>query len=130
MLLVIGCRSTPPQKLIGRPTSSHIVSLEVVAGLPRDKVKATLNDYSPEITACFQSLRPADPIRLVLKFTIESNGSVRGLGVEGRSKRVPAFESCVLKAVQRIRFPKNDVPALTEVPSLTIDFYPAESDEP
>lgn len=128
MLVIVGCRSAPVRELIGRPTLAQIASLEVVSGLPRETVKKEIQDYTPEIAACYQSRRPESPIRLVLRFTIDPSGQVRGLVVDGRSKKVPALESCVTKAIQRIRFTRSDVPSVTEVPSLTIDFYPAESD--
>lgn len=89
-------------------------------------MKSALQERRPEITACYlEYLRVSNgTARLVFKMKVEPNGKVARAALTARSTKNPTFENCVLKQVKATRFPALDVPAVTEVPTVTFDFFP------
>lgn len=126
---VVGCAGTKAKQLIQLPPRFQISKVVVLSGLYKDQVIYTVEQRRPEITACYmEALRGREEFSatLVLRFRIDPTGAVQSAGVEGRSRQDKAFESCVLSRIRASRFTRLDIPAVTEVPVFTLDFFPPE----
>lgn len=81
----------------------------VEEGLTKDEVGRVIHSHMSEIRYCYESTMLASPDlegKLVLDFTISSQGSIQVASVRESSLRDPRLDDCVVRRLTKWQFPK------------------------
>jgi len=92
------------------------VARVVPVGLERDEVDRVVRSRLGIFRACYQVVLNHDDTlagRLDLAFDIDAKGDVAGAVIKSSTLGAPAVETCILRQVQRLKFPAGG--ALTHV---------------
>lgn len=95
----------PPGKIGGEPILPDPV---VVGGISREHVDQGVATLRPAIVACWEEARKSKPGlngKILVKFTIAKDGSVKTTALRSTSLRNEATETCVMGHLAQAKFP-------------------------
>ena len=97
-------------------------------GLSKEMTNFTIAKYRTEVRDCYDKVLKTDPKRegrIVIKFLIETNGSVKDAIINKDTIHSPSLNTCLLKSVNSWKFPKSLV--VTHVENYPFYFRPVNS---
>jgi hypothetical protein len=80
------------------------------AELPHDVVRAALHSRARQLRGCYEQERAGNPDlagKLVVAWTVDRRGVVRGPAVTTRTLESRSLEACVVRELERVSFPRR-----------------------
>lgn len=103
-------------------------NIQVLSGLSKDLIEATVNRYRSQIRGCYEAALTRNPKtkgKVVMSFTISPQGVVKTANVKESSVADGGLEQCIASRIRSWQFPKPEAPVDTDVAAYPFIFNPA-----
>lgn len=125
-----GCASSPTAPTASVTQADFKVSaMVIVSGRSKEKVMAGIERQRQDILNCYLSTLGDDPETkgtITFSVAILPSGKTKKVKVESSTVKSKFLERCVKKQLRSMKFAELTPPAVTEIPSLKMEFVPPE----
>ncbi len=103
-------------------------NIQVLSGLSKDLIEATVNRYRSQIRGCYDAALTRNPKvkgKVTMAFVISPQGVVKTVNVKESTVGDGGLEQCIASRIRSWQFPKPEAPVDTDVAAYPFYFNPA-----